>query len=51
MVGQFHIESDHDYLIPITGNTSGSISNAPITPSPTPSSGYSPSSGGGGGGY
>lgn len=51
MVGQFHIDSDHDFLIPITGDTSGSISNAPITQSPTPSSGYSPSSGGGGGGY
>ena len=51
MVGQFHIDSDHDFLIPITGNTSGSISSAPITLSPTPSSGYSPSSGGGGGGY
>ena len=51
MVGQFHVESDHDYLIPITGNTSGSISNSPITPPPSPNSGYSPSSGGGGGGY
>ena len=51
MVGQFHIDSDHDFLIPIIGDTSGSISNAPITQSPTPSSGYSPSSGGGGGGY
>ena len=51
MVGQFHIDSDHDFLIPIIGDTSGSISNTPITQSPTPSSGYSPSSGGGGGGY
>ena len=51
MVGQFHVESDHDYLIPITGNTSGSLSNTPTSPSSPPSSGYSPSSGGGGGGY
>lgn len=51
MVGQFHVKSDHDFLIPIIGDTSGSISNTPITQSPTPSSGYSPSSGGGGGGY